>query len=137
MAAGHLPACQPARPTLQLGSRPQGVGPPSLLMACACAHDLVQRWPAGGTWTRARMLAAPHQALEPLNPGAPEPWGRAGPRAGFWAVVPFQFSVLLGLDITYMVTAGQSLQVRGQRTLHAPANAGRPCCPREQRPHAL
>ena len=35
----------------------------------------------------------------------------AGPRLGFWAVVPFQFSCLIGLDITYMVTAGQSLQV--------------------------
>ena len=40
--------------------------------------------------------------------------GRAvlGPH-GAWAVVPFQWSVLIGLAVTYNVTAGQSLQAIG------------------------
>ena len=40
--------------------------------------------------------------------------GRAifGERWGVWAIAPFQWSVLIGLAITYTATAGQSLQVR-------------------------
>ena len=39
--------------------------------------------------------------------------GRAvfGDRWGVWAIAPFQWSVLIGLAITYTATAGQSLQV--------------------------
>ena len=39
--------------------------------------------------------------------------GRAifGEKWGNWAVAPFQWSVLVGLAITYTATAGQSLQV--------------------------
>ena len=39
--------------------------------------------------------------------------GRAifGERWGVWAIAPFQWSVLIGLAITYTATAGQSLQV--------------------------
>ncbi|DBA74512.1 TPA: hypothetical protein ACH3X2_000973 [Trebouxia sp. C0005] len=33
-----------------------------------------------------------------------------GQRAGLWAVVPFQLIVMIGLGITYSVTAGKSLQ---------------------------
>eukprot|EP01026_Neomeris_dumetosa_P050426 TRINITY_DN4421_c0_g1_i8.p2 TRINITY_DN4421_c0_g1~~TRINITY_DN4421_c0_g1_i8.p2 ORF type:complete len:251 (-),score=14.82 TRINITY_DN4421_c0_g1_i8:5-757(-) len=32
-----------------------------------------------------------------------------GDKLGLWVIVPFQFIVLIGLDITYMVTAGESL----------------------------
>jgi hypothetical protein len=35
-----------------------------------------------------------------------------GEKWGIWAVAPFQWSVLVGLAITYTATAGQSLQVR-------------------------
>lgn len=34
-----------------------------------------------------------------------------GEKWGLWAVAPFQWSVLVGLAITYTATAGQSLQV--------------------------
>ena len=33
-----------------------------------------------------------------------------GERVGFWAVATTQFILLVGLMVTYMVTAGQSLQ---------------------------
>lgn len=35
-----------------------------------------------------------------------------GEKYGNWAVAPFQWSVLVGLAITYTATAGQSLQVQ-------------------------
>lgn len=35
----------------------------------------------------------------------------AGPKLGMWLVVPFQVGVMIGLGITYTVTAGQSLKV--------------------------
>lgn len=46
--------------------------------------------------------------------------GRAifGDRWGVWAIAPFQWSVLIGLAITYTATAGQSLQVRP--SIHKP-----------------
>ena len=37
-----------------------------------------------------------------------------GPRLGMWLVVPFQVGVMVGLGITYTVTAGQSLKVRSR-----------------------
>lgn len=37
----------------------------------------------------------------------------AGPRLGAWVTAPFQWSVMVGLGITYTVTAGQSFQVKG------------------------
>lgn len=35
----------------------------------------------------------------------------SGPRLGTWLVLPFQIGVMVGLGITYTVTAGQSLKV--------------------------
>lgn len=44
--------------------------------------------------------------------GRYEELGKAvlGDKAGFWAVATTQFILLVGLMVTYMVTAGQSLQ---------------------------
>ena len=54
------------------------------------------------------------------------PHACAGERMGFWVVAPVQYSVWVGLCVTYMVTAGQSLQV------YTPAAHNIWWCPRSQ-----
>ena len=42
----------------------------------------------------------------------------AGKRAGFWTVIPCQLIVMIGLDIVYCVTAGNSMRYVYQHTCH-------------------
>ncbi|KAK9831112.1 hypothetical protein WJX74_003668 [Apatococcus lobatus] len=58
------------------------------------------------------LLASMHEDKDGHRHNRYEELGKAvlGERAGFWAVATTQFILLVGLMVTYMVTAGQSLQ---------------------------
>ncbi len=69
------------------------------------------------------LLAALHELhgrrLNTYREVAEAVWG---PMLGKWAVLPVQFTLMVGLCVTYSVTAGQSLKVGVQRKSTSKSN---------------
>lgn len=73
-----------------------------------CANNLFRRTPS-----RCWSFILHAHFFSPTGTFLCRDLGRAifGGKWGNWAIAPFQWSVLVGLAITYTATAGQSLQV--------------------------